>query len=232
MRLRNATIFLAGLCLAPLAIAQDTFTITGANPDNYTMGDVYVSPYEATITNGNNTIYSGLVICDDFTDEVSPPESWTADPSTVGSSGTGLFGSTNSADYNAVAWLADELMTGGTYNNQIQASILSFAIWTVFDPSAISYVTSITADGTTLSQSQVQADVNADISNALSLGTYTGPTATIWTPTNWSGDNSRPQEFITIATPEASTIANLAVDLAALLFALFVLHRRRGNAAA
>jgi hypothetical protein len=232
MQLRNVTIFLATLCLAPLALAQDTFTITGANPDGYNMGGVYVSPYEATITNSSGgVIDNGYVICDDFTDEVTPPESWTADPSTVGSGGAGLFGATNSADYNAVAWLADELMTGGAYNDPIQASELSFAIWTIFDPSAIDDVTGITADGETLSQAQVQTAVNNDITHALSLGTYTGPTATVWTPTNWAGDPGRPQEFVTVATPEASTLANLGVDLLALLVALFVLRRYRGKAA-
>ncbi|MGD0669393.1 MAG: hypothetical protein ABSB23_17680 [Bryobacteraceae bacterium] len=215
-------ILLVILCFAPVALAQDTFTITGANPDNYSMGGVYVSPYQATIQNGGQTIYSGLVICDDFTDEVTVPETWTVDSSTVDSGGSGLFGSTSSADYNAVAWLADELLTGGTYNDQIVASELSFAIWTIFDPGAINYVTGIGA----LSAATVQAAVQGDIATALGEGTYTGPTVTVWTPTSWSSNVTRPQEFLTVATPEASLAATLAVSLLSFAGLVFLMRRR------
>ena len=34
-RVRYVSIYLAFLCLTSLAVAQDTFTITGANPDNF-----------------------------------------------------------------------------------------------------------------------------------------------------------------------------------------------------
>jgi len=238
-RVRYVGIFLAFLCVTLCAVAQDTFTITGANPNNYSMDGVYVSPYQGTVTNGSNPVYSGLVICDDFTDEVTVPETWQAEPSTVGAGGAtnGLFESSSysytllgntfsysgAQGYNAVAWLADQLITNGNYNNQIQAAELSFAIWTVFDPGAINYVTGIGA----LTQSQVENQVVADIKTAFSDGAYTGPTVSVWTPTSWAGDPSRPQEFLTVQTPEAPILANLAVDLTALLGAIFVMRRRQ-----
>ena len=236
-RVRYVSIYLAFVCLTSLAVAQDTFTITGGNPNNYSMGGVYISPYQGTITNGAST-YSGFVICDDFTDEVTVPETWQTDSSTVGTSGAtnGMFESNSysytvsgntfsysgAQGYNAAAWLADQLLTNGNYNNQIQAAELSFAIWTVFDPGAINDVTGIGA----LTQSQVENQVVADIKTALSDGTYTGSTVTVWTPTSWTGDASRPQEFLTVQTPEASVLANLAVDLTALLGAILVVRRR------
>ena len=221
-RVPYTTICLA-ICLAPLALAQtDTFTITDSNPNGFTMGGVYVSPYLGTVQSGNQTIFSGMVICDDFMDEVTVPESWTASASTVDSGGTGLFGSTSSTAYNEVAWLADTLLNNGNYNNRVAASELSFAIWEIFDPGASAYVTSVGS----LTQSQVQSAVSGDITAAGKKGNYTGPTVTVWTPTSWKGDPSRPQEFLTIQTPEAPTLANLGVDLGALLAVIFVLRRR------
>ncbi|MFZ1147709.1 MAG: hypothetical protein ACLP6W_02825 [Bryobacteraceae bacterium] len=229
-------IIVAILCFAPLALAQ-TFTIAGANPDGYSMGGVYISPYQATISSG----YSGLVICDDFTDEVTVPETWTVDSSTIGSGGDtgGLFESdsydytldygssqtfiySGAQGYNAVAYLADELLTGGTYNNQIVASELSFAIWTIFDPNAINYVTGIGA----LSAATVQEAVEDDIAAALGDGIYTGPTVTVWTPTSWSSNVTRPQEFLTVATPEASLPATLVVSLLSFAGVVFLMRRR------
>ena len=234
---RYISIFAVLSYLMCSALAQSTFTITGAHPYNYSMGGVFVSPYQATITTGVDT-YSGLVICDDFTDEVTIPETWQADSSTVGASGAanGMFESdsysytllgntfsySGAQGYDAVAWLANQLITTGNYADQIQAAELSFAMWTIFDPGAINYVTGVGA----LTQSQVENQVVADIRSAFSDGTYTGPTVTVWTPTSWVGDPSRPQEFLTVQTPEAPVLANLAVDLGALLGAIFVLHRR------
>src|SRR5271157_1113492 len=75
------------------AAAQDTFTITGANPNGFSNGGVYVSPYTATITNPNtnSTVLSGEVICDDYTDEVSLGESWTVTSSPASSVSGQLF---------------------------------------------------------------------------------------------------------------------------------------------
>src|SRR6202034_3392732 len=86
------------LCFAPFAVAQDTFTLTAANPNGFYYGNnpaVYVSPYSATITGASP--YSGYVVCDDYSDDVTVGESWSADSATIGSGGVtnGLFESQN-----------------------------------------------------------------------------------------------------------------------------------------
>jgi len=240
MQVRFVSIFWATLCCAPLALAQgDNFTITGANPDGYYLGNnpaVYVDPYTATVT-GPGVNYSGFVICDDYTDEVTVPESWTVDSSTIGAGGAtnGLFQSDNYSytlgsqgfsysgeqGYNMVAYLADELMTNENYNNQATADALSYAIWTIFTPSAYSNIT-----GDTSVQAAVVQDIESAWTNAGKNSDYSGPAVTVWTPTSWNGDPSRPQEFLTVQTPEPPALASLAVDFTVLLGFLCVVRRR------
>jgi len=238
IRIRFAVVLLAALCCASLALAQDTFTFNGV-ATGYSMGanpDVYVSPYLATITNGSTQVYSGLAICDDFNDEIGWGESWTVQSETVGGSlsgsyfGSGVFNLSfmgltviGSSAYNAVAWLASQLVNPASYTNADTASELSYAIWSIFDPAAYNNLTA-TADQ---SLSQVQAAVKADITAALGDGTYTGPAVTIWTPTGYTpGAANAPQEFITVSTPEAPMLASLALDFGALLGIVFVVRRR------
>ncbi len=239
MRIRYVGIIWATLCCAPLALAQDSFTITGANPDGYYLGNnpaVYVDPYTATVT-GPGVNYSGFVICDDYTDEVTVPENWQADSTTIGASGAadGLFetGSysytlgtqhfsySGAQGYNMVAYLADQLMTNGNYNNQTAADALSYAIWTIFTPSAYSNIS-----GDSSVQTAVAQDIESAWTNAGRNNNYSGPAVTVWTPTSWGGDPRRPQEFLTVQTPEAPALATLAVDFTAVLGILFVLRRR------
>jgi len=242
MRTRYISIIPAILCLAQFALAQtDTFTITGANPNGYYLGNnpaVYVDPYTATIKNGAKTIYgpSGLVICDDFTDDVTVPETWNVEASTVTSSGAadGLFEGVTSYSlgivpvysgaqgYNMVAYLASQLMT--QYNNQVDSDALSYAIWTIFTPAAYSNIAGDMVNGVSI-QTAVKADIIAAYDNTSGGTDYSGPTVTVWRPTSWTGDPSRPQEFLTVQTPEASALASLAVDFTVVLGVLFVLRR-------
>ena len=122
-----------------------------------------------------------------------------------------------------VAYLADELMTDGTYNNQTAAEELSYAIWTIFTP-ATAY-SNISGDSAV--QLAVVNDIASAYTNTAGGLDYSGPTVTVWTPTSWNGEpGSRPQEYLTIQTPEASTLAYLAVDFTTVLGLLFVVRRR------
>jgi len=233
--IRGAGILVAILCCASLAVAQDTFTLTGANPGGYTNGDVYVSPYTATITNSTgDEIYSGDVICDDFFDDVSVGEDWIVTPSPASSvSPDGLFtGSvtwpdtplgttyTNQQAYDAVAWLAVQLLSlpPSSPNLSAEEGAYSFAIWTIFDPSAIS---SYVPTGT-----YTVAYVDSLITEAFAAN-YSGAGVTVWTPVpNEGPGNGGPQEFLTVSTPEASLPATLAVTLGTLVGVIFLLRRR------
>jgi hypothetical protein len=192
-----------------MAFAQDRFTLTGANPNGNANGDVYVSPYTATITSGRSTLYSGEVICDDFEDEVTVGESWYVSPSPASAVTSGLFA--NQADYDAVAWLAMQLVALPLTDATDQA-IYSYAIWTIFDPTAINSYVGNTSDVTNL------------INEALSQN-YSGAGVTVWTPTSWTSAG-RPQEFLTVQTPEASLLASLAIDLSAVVGLVFLMRRR------
>ena len=247
MRVRYVSI-LSVLCFAPFAVAQDTFNLTGANPNGFYLGNdpaVYVSPYSATITGASS--YTGYVICDDYSDEVTVPETWTADSSTVGANGAanGMWGGSSTTyslsaagisttlpstytgvqGYNMVAYLADELMTDGNYNNVVAADALSYAIWTIFTPSAYSNISGDLVNNINI-QSAVVTDIESAYTNTGDGHDYSGPTVTVWTPTTPYPTQGRPQEFLTIQTPEASALAYLAVDFTTVLGVLFVVRRR------
>lgn len=124
--------------------------------------------------------------------------------------------------YNIVAYLADVLMTNEEYTQQIPAEELSYAIWTIFTPA--------TAYGNISGDTAVQTAVVGDITAAYAATdgglNYNGPTVTVSTPTSWANDPGRPQEYLTIQTPEASAVAYLAVDFTTVLCVLFVVRRR------
>src|SRR5580698_9028701 len=213
-------------CFASSVWADDTFTITGANPYGYTNGDVYVSPYTATITNGGSTLLNrGMVICDDYTDEVSVGQSWMVTSSPASAVNGPLFTTpvtwnsqvySNSQAYDALAWLAIKLVGLSASDPTLSAdeAAYSYAIWTIFDPSAINdYVGN-------------QMTVDTLITEAFAAN-YSGAGVTVWTPDpNKGPGNGGPQEFLTVQTPEAPSLANLAFDLTALLGAIFLMRRR------
>ncbi|MGO9008468.1 MAG: hypothetical protein ACLQPN_00070 [Bryobacteraceae bacterium] len=216
-------IIVAILCFAPLALAQDTFTLTGANPDYNSFAGVYVSPYTATITNGTSTVYSGEVICDDYFNDVSVGDSWTVQPETVGPGLTGeMFASPTNpaypdaqADYDAVAWLAEQLIAL-PLTDAADQTYYSYAIWTIFDSAALTDY--VNAGGT-------PSNVTNLITDAFSGALNPGVTVTIWTPTSLTKEGI-PQEFITVQTPEASLPAALGVSLASLVGLIFLMRRR------
>jgi len=215
------------VCCAPLAHA-DTFTLTGANPNNNSDGGVYVSPYQASINGGSPV----LVICDDFSDEVYVGETWNVQsPWSVDqyTAGDGLF--TGQTDYEEAAWLVLQLVGFTDAANQ---AAISYAIWTIFDPSAINSYQVIGSPVHTPNQW-------ITLAAAAVAGGYTGAGVTVWTPTDKTqttpngsvttcpaGANNcgRPQEFLTVSTPDASAWSALAMSFLG-LGALVVFFRRR-----
>jgi hypothetical protein len=223
---------LAICCGAAVAAAQDTMTLTGVG-DGYVMGGVYVSPYQGNVTNkSGNVIYSGYVICDDFATESFLNNPWSVNVTQSAASLTGQekfsnpksFAAWNAADsaqqdYNAVSWLASNLMQPANMNNETLADEYSYAIWSIFDNAAINSVTGVNG----LSQGQVTTAVTNLITEAFQMTAngYSGPTVTVYSPSPASAS----QEFLVVQTPEPARF-DLAVDMAALL-GLVVLARRR-----
>ena len=149
IRILTVTLAFLGVLfvLQPAAMA-DQMTLTGVD-HGYVMGNVYVDPYQANIGTQTNV----LVICDDFTDDTWVGESWTANVSTVSSLVNQKFttgqGSSVQQDYDAAAWLSEQLLSPTTavtsvFTNyttsadfaELQGDI-SYAIWTIFDQPAI-----------------------------------------------------------------------------------------------
>ena len=214
----------AVLCFAPLALAQYSMTLTGANPNGFSNGGVYVSPYTATITNGATTVYNGYVICDDYATESLLNSTWDVNVSPVSPlNGTEKFSIPNSTyydatksaqdDYDAAAYLAVQLLAN--MNNYNLASAYSYAIWTIFDSAALSHYVGTQSDVTNLI-----TDAFAQTASG-----YNGPNVMVYSPV----PSSASQEFLvvqTVQTPEPSTLVNLAFDLTALLGVIFVVRRR------
>ncbi len=133
--------------LAQGAGAQVSMTLTGPPPGN-TYDGIYMSPYYATVGGSTNV----PVVCDDFGDNTSIGDHWTATPSTFPTSSGplttswGLAGGTLK-QYDEVAWLTLTLLklpsSVQPANALTQQVIDSFAIWAVFDPTGVaSYLNS------------------------------------------------------------------------------------------
>lgn len=217
-------VVLLGVAGASTAAAQcppssNNFCLSGVGSGN-SLDGIYVSPYQAII-NGVPT----YVICDDFEDDVQVTESWMATSGTVGSSTAGLFGPENSAGYAKVAWLSEQLIWNLPTLTSYQQDLLSYSIWAVFDPGTATtgvqgWLNANPAGGLTW------AEVSAEVASAPTSGNFSN--VTVYTPvTGTQTCCGRPQEFITVNTPEAPGFANIAADAAGLGLLLFVFGRRR-----
>ncbi len=154
-----------GSCFASSMFAQGNnctdptvpcFGIVGPGPTNNNLAGVYTDPYQAVGAN------SALAFCDDYFDEVDPPESWNAlvtnlnvlSPSSDATSvyytgGTLLDNNAYSQQtlYIAAAILAAESLNTSSVAQQNQ---LSFALWGIFDPDVLSNSGPLGSDSTDL----------------------------------------------------------------------------------
>jgi hypothetical protein len=225
---RNIRVMLAlgVLAASPAAFAQYTMDLTGVAPNGANSGGVYVSPYQGTIalTSTGTTIYSGYMICDDYTTESYLNTPWTATSTASGAlNGSQKFGSimfegtTYSVQqaYNAAAWLATQLVLPTNVSNPTSQTNYSFAIWNIFDNGAAGS----NAQALALEQTALTGYDNTVQSN---VTVYTASTG------NPLGINQS-QEFLVVnprAAPEMD-VASAGGGLALLLGGLVVLRGRR-----
>lgn len=212
-----------------------TMDLTGVG-DGYTVGDVYVDPYTATVGGVAGT----PVICDDWSNNSYLDETWTATVINASplSGGTPMFGS-NQSLYNELAWLGAQLLASPKNENQ-QAEI-SFAMWQLTygangtseeDPSPFTFLddygtsTQITGAQGYLCEAGGTSEQGCSMYKGSTEANYNSAGWEILTPVPGSQDKeySTPQEFMTYV-PESSQYAILGADL--LLFATAVLILRR-----
>jgi hypothetical protein len=124
------------LFLGTWANAQTSVTLTAPSPGPSYDG-IYVSPYYATVGGVANT----PIICDDFGDDTTIGDKWTATVTTFSGltapAGTSwdLAGRGSLAGYNAVAYLTTLVLAQASGSTgQI---IDTFADWAVFDPTGV-----------------------------------------------------------------------------------------------
>jgi PEP-CTERM motif len=198
------------------------------------MGPAYTSPYFARVGPSGLTMasqftssnsFSTAIYCDDFLTEVGVGLIWQATVTNM-SALQGLssplstlkFDTTGSASaqqlaYMEEAWLAERIgaTNQSTAAGELTAEELSYAMWTIFDPTAISDVPS--AD---------QSAVNDDINDAYNQVKGDDPddfaNVYIFTP---DGPGTPPkdasQEYLAVfPVPEPATLSLFAAGLAAL----------------
>ena len=189
------TACLVGLgCFIPSAAKADTVTFIGAGPNS--ANGVYTTPYQLQVSsiNGGATIN---VVCDDYTDEVHGGEApWTASLETVANISGALFaGQTNAQmEYEEAAYLYNDFLMNPTAAN---SAADNFAIWDLFD----------SAVGTNAVAGEQTALNNANIWYTAGASGLNFSQFIIITPTNWSNDPNRPQEYIYYQpTPEPGTL--------------------------
>ncbi len=221
----NRFVLAACACVIALLVCSgassaDEAGVTLTSPGNIYVFDsnfnqtVPVGPYSATITTPGGTAPI-LVICDDYATAASLNNLFNAtvtsasDPNfTTGlkfGAGTGATGLPALTNYDAAAWLAQQIMTDFTnINASNQAAMdtaigdLNFALLAIF---------SSTAQNSSAFDAAAQAFYNTALTQAYAPGQFSDVEFLTPDPTSAS------QEFITITAPEPASLLLLALGL-------------------
>jgi hypothetical protein len=207
---------LALFCIVPGAFADSSLTMTGAG--NNVMDGVYVGPYYATVDGVGNT----AVICDDFADDSYIGHSWNFTGNNFSTLGSALWGNQKN-NYDAAAWLTLQMLSlNGNPSNATQVGYLSFAIWSLFDKSALAGLNSTQLAGVNAWLGKVPMN--------LTPGQFAN--FVILTPQNCTnGPGSCPgQEFFVMA-PEGGSAAMYLLLAGLSCLAAMLLRRRRQTSA-
>jgi PEP-CTERM motif len=224
LSLRAITLMVFLLAAAGAASASGiTLTLNSGGSD--VMGGVYVGPYSFTTTTGGDPSTLQL-ICDDYSHEVYIGESWTANTSTLPTTGTTTTGlqfsaSSTLTQYEEAAWLAQQIFALGpvTTSNAATIGFLQYALWDIFDPGASSGLYDPNGQvAYWLGQAQTATANNCANCNFSDVVIYT-PNSGSQIP---QGDGL-PQEYIGIvSTPEPGSLLLLGTSL----IGLFAFRRK------
>jgi hypothetical protein len=199
------------LCLASYAVADSSMLLTSAGSN--VMDGVYVGAYTATI-NGVST----QVVCDDYADDSYLNESWNA--SVTNSSSLGSTKWQSPSGYNEAAWLITQMMKS---SNQTTVGEIQYAIWGIFDSSAI---TNLTNFNTTYGQA-AQGWINMAAANSnTNFLVYTPVAGTATCGGGPCPTSGPPQEFLVVPAPESPFLITLAGYMLGLALITVFLRRR------
>jgi hypothetical protein len=190
---------LAAVLLSGSAFA-DNMTFVGPGGNN--SGGEYTYPYNFMI----NGVPAAL-LCDAFDNHISNGETWKANENPI-PGGTGLFGSTSSADYLAAGLIFDTILgvngvtLSGPTSNSNDAN---WAIWALFSGNALADINSGNASSPfgASGNSNALAYYNAALAAEGSAPTSDFAGLIVYTPVagTQSGDHGTPQEFLGYTPP-------------------------------
>jgi hypothetical protein len=206
----------AFLLLLPFESSAESVSMQLTGAGNNVMAGVYVNPYDGTIDG-----VSVKLICDAFSQHSYIGETWTADvtdlsdlSNTLNTKNLGLTPEKQTLYYNQAAWLATQLIA--TADKKVAGEI-SFALWSIFDSSAMPHLATYSPGNVAgaqdwVNRAKAQTFTPGQFSNVLVYSPNMNypilcggrPCASI-----------PPQEFLVVKVPEPSSIAILLVDLAA-----------------
>ena len=192
-------------------VKADTVSVTLTGVSGGVQGNVYTSPYYATV----GTTANVPIVCDDYAHSVYIGESWTASISTFANLSNARFWQGNQTAtlqlYDEAAYLFNEL-----YLNPSQTGNISFALWAIFDPSQVTSSAGWTTGGNAVNPTSAAGWLANAQSQTYTAGEFSNfEVLTPISPTS-------PQEYL-VRTSEPSTVLLLGIGL----LAMFALKSRR-----
>jgi PEP-CTERM motif len=211
------TILLFFFCAA--AFAGDTVTMDFQSVGGANGGGFYTYPYYFSISGGAST----PLLCDNFDNEITAHESWSANVYSLLSAGTpgeGYYSSLANAQtmYDAAGMMFEAILTG-----QLSSVEGNWAIWGLFSANARANAF-YTSSGANTVTAQYLGMAEADVSGN-TLPAYLD-NMVVYTPVGGVAGGNGPQEFIGIA-PEPASLALFGSGLT--LLAGVVRKRRRSK---
>jgi hypothetical protein len=200
----------------------DTVSVTLTGVSGGVQGNVYTSPYYATVGPTANV----PIVCDDYSHEVYMGESWIASVSTFANLSNTRFGNLVSAPqlYDEAAYLFNEL-------SQVPSQVgnISFALWAIFDPSDVTTSAGWTTGGNAINPTSAAgwlANAQGQTYTAGEFSNFEILTPCTQTPQGCviSTSSTSPQEYL-VRTPEPSTMLLLGIGL----IAVWMLKSRKNS---